>query len=189
MKIELCQNFWQFFRITGYQTFDTREKTKKISLQYPYTSRRISIETWLKDWSPVFLEKSELQLVGTSILFPHFGIYSMWKLQNSMFQHNDFRNKSCYFFFITERHGYWENDPHKLKKVQLLTFTFRKFNRSTEFWIHFGCLGKTKMKNDETEHWSWSILTAVGLSWTIKIPMKRAYQSILKWTFERKRIF
>ena len=47
----------------------------------------------MKEVKLVFLEKSELQILGIPKLLPVLGISSMWESQNDIFQQIQFQNK------------------------------------------------------------------------------------------------
>ena len=75
--------------------------------------------TWKKELNNVFLEKSELQLPRTSILFPLFGVSSMWNFQNAMFRQNIFLKKFCFFRSRRELNSE-KIDPEMEKKFNYL---------------------------------------------------------------------
>ena len=60
-----------------YQDSETGEKMRDISMEYSCRSRKIWIETWIKDLDNVFSEKKDLQLLRLSILFALFGVPAM----------------------------------------------------------------------------------------------------------------
>ena len=66
-------------------------------MAYACTSRRLSIETYMKELNLVFSEKSKLQFLGISKLVPVPSISSMWESQNDMFQQMQFQTKIDFF--------------------------------------------------------------------------------------------
>ena len=46
-------------------------------MEYTCTSTKIWIKTWMKELNHVFLEKSEVQLLGPSPVFELFGVSSL----------------------------------------------------------------------------------------------------------------
>ena len=128
-----------FFKTDGfcsaqpvYQGSDTTEKTKLFCMKYLSTSKKISPETWMKELNNVFLENSELQLLGISILFAFFGVYSMSKIQSDKFQQIYFRNTFVDFWSRRD----WnckKTDPSSLGKIHLITFMFTIFKRPMNF--------------------------------------------------------
>ena len=122
-----------FFALQVHQDSDTRDKAKDFSMENPCTSRRIPIETWMKELNRIFPEKSEFQLLGISILFALAGASSMRELQNDMFQQINFRNNFVIFGSQETRIVKKTGPKNAKKKVHLLTFNFRNFNRSMNF--------------------------------------------------------
>ena len=107
-----------------YQGANKRGKCKDFSMEYPLERKGFRYGPGWKKWGVFFMDKKESQLQWIPILFVRS---SMWKFQSVMFQQIDFRS-SCVFSHPGETRR--EKKLKKLKKVQLLTFIFRKFNRS-----------------------------------------------------------
>ena len=104
-------------------------------MAYPCTSRRLSMETQMKELNLVFSEKNKLQILGISILVPVLGISSMWESQNDMFQQMLFQTKILFFGRGETRIMEKETILKNLKKIQLLTFIVKFFNRSINFQL------------------------------------------------------
>ena len=109
-----------------YQGADKREKCKDFPMEYPLERKGFRYGPGWKKWSVFFL------WIKKSCNFNEFQyclcVSSMWKFQSVMFQQIDSRT-SCVFSHPGETR-IEKKKLKKLKKVQLLTFIFRKFNRS-----------------------------------------------------------
>ena len=75
-----------FSEFSDYGDCDARHRATDFSKQYSFRGRTNHIETWMKEFGLVFLERNELQHRGNSKLIALFGISSTSGWQNEMFQ-------------------------------------------------------------------------------------------------------
>ena len=122
LKIELFQKLTATFPL--YLSIRILTKMRKLKI-FPWNNlvrkKRISVETWMKKLTRVFLEKSELQLLklNTVCAFPQY------EKSKDIFQKNYIQTN-----FAFSDPGDSSIEKKKLKKGQLLTIIFRKINRS-----------------------------------------------------------
>ena len=122
LKIELFQKLTATFPL--YLSIRILTKMRKLKT-FPWNNlvrkRRISVETWMKKLTRVFLEKSELQFLklNTVCAFPQC------EVKKDIFQ--NIYSQTNFAFSDT---GDSSIEKKSLKKGQLLTIILRKINRS-----------------------------------------------------------
>ena len=80
----------------------------------------------MKELNRLFLEKSELQLLGFSILFAFFG-FSQYEVSKVMFPQINFPEEVVFFFSPGETGIMKKTDPKKLNKRSITYLRFQKF--------------------------------------------------------------
>ena len=115
LNTEINQNYWHFFKVSDYQDCDTRIKRKVFSTESTFTSVSYSIENFVLEMKPVFMEKHDIEYRKNWILIAVFGIFGLF-----WFQCKDW---SCGFF-----------NWILLYKCEAFDWNFDGRNQTSSFW-------------------------------------------------------
>ena len=108
------------------------EKITEILQEFSYTSRGVSIESWMREKNVVFFEKTELHPPGNSCTILLLGIPSLWASQNAMFQWQQIRKK--YVFLRGTREANTSATKKVKTKYELITFIAMFLHRFINFF-------------------------------------------------------
>ena len=120
-----------FFELSVCQDSETREKSKEFPCNAPVQTEGFK-KLWWKN-SPYLREKwyATSKKFGTICAFCRFLSVNILKRYDPA---NIF-SKNFVFFVLRETRIFLKSDPGNWKKVQVLTFLFRKINRSVSFYF------------------------------------------------------